>query len=158
MFQQNMCLYPLVLNALFSGQLIHHCFVIFIRRESTSPEDIFYGHISGMDAMARGLRNAAALLESKQLSNLLDDRYASWKTKGGLGQKIIKGKVRGGGCCCFLLLYTISPALISYTQRPGDSGRRCCIVYRLQDHHGCLATSRSSVGRLLHPAVICGCM
>lgn len=34
-----------------------------LRRESTSVMDLFYGHISGMDAMARGLRNAARLLE-----------------------------------------------------------------------------------------------
>jgi len=25
--------------------------------------DLFYGHISGMDALARGLRNAAKMLE-----------------------------------------------------------------------------------------------
>lgn len=33
----------------------------FCRRESTSIHDLFYAHISGMDALARGLRNAAAL-------------------------------------------------------------------------------------------------
>jgi xylose isomerase len=115
---------------------------------------LFYGHISGMDALARGLRNAAALKvrkklpqcpfcpptaqltatfvqcldvdcvkpaqpdgdsktatagvwgasplsafasslqEAGQLDGLIADRYASWKAKGGLGQKIINGKVR----------------------------------------------------------------
>ncbi|WIA35467.1 hypothetical protein OEZ86_003904 [Tetradesmus obliquus] len=64
-----------------------------IRRESISTEDLFYGHISGMDALARGLRNAAALKEAGQLDGLIADRYASWKAKGGLGQKIINGKV-----------------------------------------------------------------
>lgn len=34
-----------------------------LRRESTDVMDLFYGHISGMDALARGLRNAARLLE-----------------------------------------------------------------------------------------------
>ena len=34
-----------------------------LRRESTSLVDLFYGHISGMDALARGLRNAAKMLE-----------------------------------------------------------------------------------------------
>jgi hypothetical protein len=38
--------------------LSHSC---HCRRESTSTEDLFYAHISGMDALARGLRNAAAL-------------------------------------------------------------------------------------------------
>ena len=34
-----------------------------LRRESTSLVDLFYGHISGMDALARALRNAAQMLE-----------------------------------------------------------------------------------------------
>ncbi len=34
-----------------------------LRRESTALVDLFYGHISGMDAMARALRNAAQMLE-----------------------------------------------------------------------------------------------
>ena len=34
-----------------------------LRRESTDVMDLFYGHISGMDALARGLRNAVRLLE-----------------------------------------------------------------------------------------------
>ncbi len=38
-----------------------------LRRESTSVVDLFYGHISGMDALARGLRNAAKLLEVRPL-------------------------------------------------------------------------------------------
>jgi len=35
----------------------------FSRRESTDVEDLFIAHISGMDTMARGLRNAAKLIE-----------------------------------------------------------------------------------------------
>eukprot|EP00879_Flechtneria_rotunda_P002562 GHRR01002761.1.p1 GENE.GHRR01002761.1~~GHRR01002761.1.p1 ORF type:complete len:444 (+),score=143.45 GHRR01002761.1:631-1962(+) len=63
------------------------------RRESITTEDLFYAHISGMDAMARGLRNAAALKETGLLNKLVSERYASWHQKGGLGQKIISGKV-----------------------------------------------------------------
>ena len=33
-----------------------------VRRESTDPEDLFIGHINGMDNYARGLRAAAALV------------------------------------------------------------------------------------------------
>ena len=36
-----------------------------LRRESTDVMDLFYGHISGMDALARGLRNAARILEAR---------------------------------------------------------------------------------------------
>ncbi|KAI8477277.1 MAG: xylose isomerase-like protein [Monoraphidium minutum] len=62
-----------------------------LRRESTSLADLFYAHISGMDALARGLRSAAALLEAGDLTALRDGRYASWK--GALGKKITGGKV-----------------------------------------------------------------
>ncbi|KAF8060613.1 hypothetical protein HT031_004790 [Scenedesmus sp. PABB004] len=64
-----------------------------LRRESTDPADLFYAHIAGMDALARGLRAAAALKEAGLLDGLLSERYHSWSAKGGLGQKIIKGKV-----------------------------------------------------------------
>lgn len=37
--------------------------VIFRRRESTDVEDLFIAHISGMDTLARGLRNVAKLIE-----------------------------------------------------------------------------------------------
>ncbi|KIZ04907.1 xylose isomerase [Monoraphidium neglectum] len=64
-----------------------------LRRESTALVDLFYGHISGMDALARGLRNAAALLDAGALTKLREERYASWGAKGGIGPKIIAGKV-----------------------------------------------------------------
>lgn len=32
--------------------------------------------------------------EAGLLDGLVAERYASWHTKGGIGQKIIKGKVR----------------------------------------------------------------
>ena len=34
-----------------------------LRRESTDMEDLFYGHISGIDALAFGLRKAAQIIE-----------------------------------------------------------------------------------------------
>jgi xylose isomerase len=46
-----------------------------------------------MDGLARGLRNAAALLEAGALTKLREDRYASWAAKGGVGEKIKAGKV-----------------------------------------------------------------
>jgi hypothetical protein len=63
------------------------------RRESVDVEDLVYAHVLGMDALARGLRNAAALKESGLLESLVADRYASWHQKGGVGEKIAKGKV-----------------------------------------------------------------
>ena len=60
-----------------------------LRRLSVAREDLFYGHIGGMDTLARGLVNAAALLESGELSDRLTARYAGWDQ--GLGKRILGG-------------------------------------------------------------------
>ncbi|KAL4182105.1 hypothetical protein AMTRI_Chr12g240880 [Amborella trichopoda] len=62
-----------------------------LRRESTDVEDIFLAHISGMDTMARGLRNVAKLMEDGSLSELIRKRYASFDTE--FGAEIEAGKV-----------------------------------------------------------------
>lgn len=41
--------------------------------------DLFYAHISGMDALARGLRNAAAMIQGGELDRLRAERYSSYK-------------------------------------------------------------------------------
>ena len=48
-----------------------------LRRESTSLVDLFYGHISGMDALARGLRNAAKMLEVRSQSQIPAPQHTS---------------------------------------------------------------------------------
>ena len=60
-----------------------------IRRESTDLEDMFIAHVSGMDAFARGLVNAAKLIEDKTFSSLVKQRYSSYDE--GLGAKIEAG-------------------------------------------------------------------
>jgi len=60
-----------------------------LRRQSVAREDLFHGHIGGMDTLARGLLNAAALLESGELSTRLTERYAGWDAH--LGQRILGG-------------------------------------------------------------------
>ena len=62
-----------------------------LRRNSTDPEDIFIAHISGMDAMARALENAAAILEESQLPQMLKERYASFDA--GEGKAFEEGKL-----------------------------------------------------------------
>jgi xylose isomerase len=54
-----------------------------LRRNSTDPEDIFIAHISGMDAMARALLNAADIIENSPLPKMLQDRYASFDAGEG---------------------------------------------------------------------------
>lgn len=54
-----------------------------LRRNSTDHEDIFIAHISGMDAMARALLNAAAILEESELPSMLEERYSSFDSSIG---------------------------------------------------------------------------
>jgi len=61
------------------------------RRESFEPVDLFYAHIGGMDAFARGLKIAAAIRQDGRLAEFLKQRYSSWDS--GLGERIEKGKV-----------------------------------------------------------------
>ena len=60
-----------------------------MRRQSVAREDLFYGHIGGMDTLARGLKNAAELLGSGELSNRVEERYAGWGN--GVGKSILDG-------------------------------------------------------------------
>jgi xylose isomerase len=62
-----------------------------LRRNSTDPEDIFIAHISGMDAMARALENAAAILAESELPKMKKERYASFDK--GIGKEFEEGKL-----------------------------------------------------------------
>ena len=61
------------------------------RRNSTDLEDIFIAHIAGMDAMARALESAAAVLEKSPYKKMLADRYASFDK--GEGKAFEEGKL-----------------------------------------------------------------
>ena len=62
-----------------------------LRRNSTDAEDIFIAHISGMDAMARALENAAALIEQSPICGMVKERYASFDA--GKGKEFEEGKL-----------------------------------------------------------------
>ncbi|PKI79542.1 hypothetical protein CRG98_000017 [Punica granatum] len=61
-----------------------------LRRESTDVEDLFIAHISGMDTLARGLRNVAKLIEDGSLDELVRKRYSSFDSE--IGAQIKAGK------------------------------------------------------------------
>ncbi len=61
-----------------------------VRRESFEPNDLFYAHIGGMDAFARGLKIATAIRHDGRLAEFVKQRYSSWDT--GIGAKIESGK------------------------------------------------------------------
>lgn len=79
-----------------------------VRRQSHEPVDLFYAHIGGMDAFARGLEIAYAIREDGRLDALLHERYAGWD--GELGQSILRGEATLG-------------ALETYVMRRGEPKR-----------------------------------
>lgn len=61
-----------------------------VRRESFEPIDLFYAHIGGMDAYARGLRIAAEIRKEGLIDEFVKNRYRSWDS--GIGASIEAGK------------------------------------------------------------------
>jgi xylose isomerase len=57
-----------------------------VRRQSIDPADMFYGHVGGLDLLARTLLSAAALIENGGIDKFVEQRYAKWA--GEAGQKI----------------------------------------------------------------------
>ena len=61
-----------------------------VRRGSFDTIDLFYAHVAGMDAFARGLLVAQKLKDDGVLDQIVRDRYAGWRR--GMGRKILQGK------------------------------------------------------------------
>ena len=60
-----------------------------VRRQSSDPVDLFYGHIGAMDALALALVHAAKMIESDFIADFKAQRYAGWDAE--LGQQILRG-------------------------------------------------------------------
>ena len=61
------------------------------RRESTDMEDIFLGHIGGMDTFARALITADNILKKSRYRELRELRYETYKQ--GRGKEFIEGRL-----------------------------------------------------------------
>jgi xylose isomerase len=85
-----------------------------VRRQSIDAEDLFYGHIGGMDLLARGLENAARLIESGQISGFVKDRYAAWDR--GIGKKMLGGSASLEDMSTYCFEQNTSPAPASGRQ------------------------------------------
>ena len=72
-----------------------------LRRGSYAVEDMFYGHIAGMDTFARGLTVAHAMIEDGKLDTMVEERYASYTR--GIGAEILGGKVDFKSCEAYIL-------------------------------------------------------
>lgn len=57
-----------------------------LRRQSIELDDMFHGHIGGVDSLARSLLIAADLIENGELNDFVKQRYANWQTD--LGKKL----------------------------------------------------------------------
>jgi len=78
-----------------------------LRRQSCERDDLFIGHIGGMDTMAKALLNAAKLIEDAPLSDFVEARYAGWK--GELGQSIMSGNQSLDSLSALVLENKINP-------------------------------------------------
>lgn len=57
-----------------------------VRRQSIDAEDLFHGHVGGIDTIAHALIKAAAIIEDGKLDAFRSQRYAGWQS--ALGQQI----------------------------------------------------------------------
>ena len=61
-----------------------------VRRSSFEQEDLFIGHIAGMDNYARALKAAARIIESGFIDNLQKERYSSFERE--IGKQILNNE------------------------------------------------------------------
>ncbi|KSU29196.1 Xylose isomerase [Lactococcus lactis subsp. lactis] len=73
-----------------------------VRRTSFKAEDLILAHIAGMDTYARALKGAAAIIEDKFLSDIVDERYTSYKNTE-VGQSIENGTATFESLAAFAL-------------------------------------------------------
>ena len=62
-----------------------------LRRQSMDRDDLFHGHIGGIDTLARSLLVASQLVDDGVLERARDTRYAGWSTERA--QRILNGQV-----------------------------------------------------------------
>jgi xylose isomerase len=62
-----------------------------VRRQSVDAADLFYGHVGGIDVIAKALLNAAALIEDGRVEGIRTERYAGWNSD--LGKTVASGSL-----------------------------------------------------------------
>ncbi len=85
-----------------------------LRRESIDAEDMFHGHIGGMDTIALAFMKAAELYESGELQSFVDQRYAGWNSD--LGEKILTGQTSLADLSAWAVDQNIDPKPVSGKQ------------------------------------------
>ena len=85
-----------------------------IRRESVDADDLFHGHIGGMDTIALAFIKAAELYQSGELQAVVEKRYAGWNSE--LGEKIKSGQLTLAQLSDWAVSQNIDPKPVSGKQ------------------------------------------
>ncbi len=85
-----------------------------VRRQSVDLIDLFYGHIAGIDTLARSLLIAEKMIQKDVLKDLLEKRYKKWQSK--MGAKMLKREVDVQAISKYVLDENIEPTPISGRQ------------------------------------------
>jgi xylose isomerase len=85
-----------------------------LRRQSMDHDDLFHAHIGGIDTLAQSLVAAAGMIESGELEDLRNARYAGWS--GDLGRPILAGQASLEGLAGRVASGEIDPKPVSGRQ------------------------------------------
>lgn len=61
-----------------------------VRRGSFEADDLFYAHIAGIDAFAKGLKVAYKIIKDGKFEHIINERYSSFQS--GIGKEIVEGR------------------------------------------------------------------
>ncbi|SON54822.1 Xylose isomerase [Hartmannibacter diazotrophicus] len=85
-----------------------------IRRQSLDPVDLVHGHVGSMDAMARALVAAAAIVEDGEFDAEVAKRYAGWDEP--MGKAILAGDMTLEDCAAHVAGSNLDPKPVSGRQ------------------------------------------
>ena len=85
-----------------------------LRRQSLDAVDLFHAHIGGIDILARGLVNAAAIIEGGELSQFVSERYAGWDA--AFGKDILSGATTLDALAAHVVKENLDPKPLSGRQ------------------------------------------
>ncbi len=85
-----------------------------LRRQSIDLIDLFYGHISGIDTIARALEIAAKLIAEGHLQRAIETRYQAWQS--AFGKDILSGTLSMEDIATHALTQATEPQPVSGRQ------------------------------------------
>ena len=92
-----------------------------VRRQSSELADLFYGHIGGVDALARALLSAEDIITKGKIKELKTERYKEWG--GELGQSMLSEDANLDSIADDVSANSFKRA--SYLRSSGISGKPC---------------------------------